>query len=110
MTDNKLSNLEKTVQWMNEQIEHQTETEKAIIRLAGWTVIPYELILGEDISQVFAVHEASGQIVEIELDAADESTTMWSEALEALVTRKSTVQQRWDDSDLKKDIMRDSGL
>ena len=104
MTDNKLSNLEKTVQWMDEQIEHSTEQDKSIIRLAGWKVVPYEFPIGADIRQAFAVHEVSGQIVEIELEAADESTTMWSEALEALITRKSTVQERWDNSDLKKDL------
>jgi hypothetical protein len=98
------NNLEETVEWMDEQIEHSMQQDKAIIRLAGWKVIPYEFPLGADIRQAFAVHEVSGQIVQIDLDAADESTTMWSEALEALITRKSTLQERWDNSDLKKDL------
>jgi hypothetical protein len=104
MTDNKLSNLEETVEWMDEQIEHSIQQDKAIIRLAGWKVVPYEFPIGADIRRAFAVHEVSGQIIEIELEAADESTNMWSEALEVLITKKSTVQERWDNSDLKKDL------
>ena len=104
MSDNKLSNLEETVVWMDENIENCRAQDQAILRRAGWEVMPYEVVLGVDIRQAFATHKSSGQIVEIELEAADESTDMWSEVLEALITRKSTVQQRWDDSDLKKDL------
>ena len=104
MSDNKLSNLEETVVWMDENIENCRAQNRAILKKAGWEVMAYEFPLGSDITQAFAMHEASGQIVEIELEAADESTDMWSEVLEALITRKSTVQQRWDDSDLKKDL------
>ena len=104
MSENGLSNLQKTLEWMDENIENCRAQDQAILRRAGWEVMPYEVVLGVDIRQAFATHKSSGQIIEIELDPADESTDMWSEVLEALITRKSTLQERWDNSDLKKDL------
>ena len=97
------NNIEEIVEWMDKDIERWREEDQSVVHAAGWVVISRGLFEGE-IDTAYAVHKATGQIVEVRLDKNDDATNVEREVLVALTTRVSTVQERWDNSDLKKDL------
>ena len=104
------NNLEAICRLMSLDIERWRKNAESALKAAGWVVIPQELFIGEGADVAWACHKGTGQIVEVRLDRNDDATEIESEVLDALITRVSTLEERFDKSDLKQDIMRDSGL
>ena len=95
------NNIEEIVEWMDKDIERWREEDQSVVHAAGWVVISTSTFQ-DGIDTAYAVHQATGQIVEVRLDKNDDATNVEREVLDALTTRVSTLEERWEKQ--KKDM------
>jgi hypothetical protein len=98
------NNLEEICALMDADQERWRKEEESIIRAAGWVVISSEMFSNSGVDTAYAVHKSTGQIVEVRLDKNDDATNIEREVLDALTTRVSTLQERYEEQ------MKDMGL
>ena len=95
------NNLEEIVALMDKDVERWRKEDQTVIEAAGWVVISTSLFEGAT-DTAYAVYQATGQIVEVMLDKNDDATNVEKEVLDALTTRVSTLEERWEKQ--KKDM------